>query len=72
MPQFNYKQLTKKLKKKGFYFLRQGKGAHEVWKNDAGQRVIISNHGSQELAIGTVNDIIKKAGFKNITDFQNF
>jgi predicted RNA binding protein YcfA (HicA-like mRNA interferase family) len=57
-------ELLRKLKKNGFKFDRQGKGSHEIWKNEAGIEVVVPNHGSQEIATGTAKKIIKDAGLK--------
>jgi predicted RNA binding protein YcfA (HicA-like mRNA interferase family) len=71
MPDFNYKKLIKKLKKKSFYFLRQANGSHEIWTNGEVD-LVVSNHGSKTISIGTISAIVKRAGFKNIQEFQKF
>ena len=72
MPSFSYKTIIKKLKKMGFIFLRQGKGSHEFWKNPkTGQIVMLAKH-NKDMATGTVKDLAKDLGFKNLKEFENF
>ncbi len=72
MPSFSYKTIVKKLKKFGFAFFRQGKGSHEFWKNlKTGQIIMLAKH-NKNVATGTVNDIAKDCGFKNLKEFENF
>lgn len=52
-----YAQLTQLLKQAGFYFIRQGKGSHEIWGKDAIKFTIPSNCKSRQLA----NEILKQA-----------
>ena len=33
-PVANYRQVIKVAKKLGFYFCRQAKGSHEIWRRD--------------------------------------
>lgn len=73
MPSFTYKEVIKRVKKCGFIFLRDGKGSHEFWVNaETGKKFMIPKHLGKDLSMGTLNSIIKKMGFKNIQDFQNF
>ena len=72
MPSFSYKDLVKKLKKLGFIFLRQGKGSHEFWQNPATKQVVMLAKHNKDVATGTVNDLAKDLGFKNLKDFENF
>jgi mRNA interferase HicA len=58
-------ELLKKLKKGGFRFLRQGKGSHEIWYNpETGVELVVTNHGSKEVAKGLAEKILKQAGIK--------
>ena len=69
MPGYNYKQLTKKLKKLGFRFYRQGKGSHVMWTRESDNTIIpIPDHGKKNIRIGTIHQICKDAGLKNIHD----
>jgi len=36
----SYREITQRLRKLGFRFYRQGKGSHELWVRDDGDRVI--------------------------------
>lgn len=72
MPHFTYKDVIKRLKKVGFEFYRQGKGSHELWvQPSTGKKVLLPKH-QHGLSTGTALDIAKKAGFKNLTDFERF
>jgi len=47
-PAVNYRQVTRVAKKLGFYFYREAKGSHEIWRRDAdGRQTTIHNHGKQ-------------------------
>jgi len=70
MPQFSYRDVIKRLKKCDFYLHRQGVGSHEIWKNQEGIRLIIPNH--KVIPNGTVHQIAKDAGFKNLKAFEQF
>lgn len=72
MPSFSYKEVIKRLKKRGFYLYRQGKGFHELWISDLSDEYIPIPHHSRNLTTGTVLSIAKKVGFKNLKDFENF
>lgn len=67
----NYHQVCKKLKKLGFCFFRNAKGAHEVWKNSEGKTIILSNHGKFNIPKGTLSQIAKNAGSRNLNEFRN-
>ena len=57
-----YKDVKKLLKKLGFEEVRQ-KGSHVIFKNPiTGSTFPVPNHGSKELAIGTLRSILKSAG----------
>ena len=51
-------ELIKLLQKNGCYIERQAKGSHEWWLSPITQQhFLIANHGSKEVATGTVNKI---------------
>jgi len=54
------RELEKVLKKNGWRFVREGK--HEIW-GKGGETVPIPRHKG-DIPIGTVNNIIKRAGIK--------
>ena len=72
MPSFSYKDVIKRLKKAGMVFWRQGKGSHELWKNPNTKKIFPVPKHPHNLKLGTVANIAKQAGFKNITEFQDF
>ncbi|MBM3129369.1 MAG: type II toxin-antitoxin system HicA family toxin [Chloroflexi bacterium] len=56
----NYHTLTKKLRKLGCEFVRQGVGSHEIWWNSRTNRVTaIPFHGSRDLKKGTLRAILR-------------
>ena len=57
------RQVTRRLRKLGFRFYRQGKGSHELWvRDDDGRVVPVPRHGGKPIRKGTVRAIIKEAG----------
>ena len=48
-PQANYRDVVKVAKKLGFYFYKQAKGSHEVWRKSDGRYTTISCHGSKAI-----------------------
>jgi mRNA interferase HicA len=44
-------EFIREIKRKGWIFLRQGKGIHEIYEKE-GQQVTVPNHGSKELGKG--------------------
>lgn len=62
-PTVNYRQVIKVAKKLGFYFSRQAKRSHEIWRRDVdGQQTTILNHGSKPLKRKTSKAIFKDFG----------
>ena len=58
-----YGELTRRLRRLGVRYERHGRGSHEIWVNPASRSVaLIPNHGSRELATGTVRSILKQLG----------
>jgi predicted RNA binding protein YcfA (HicA-like mRNA interferase family) len=56
----NYHTLTKKLRKLGCEFVRQGAGSHEIWWNPHKKRLTaIPFHGSKDLKKGTLHAILR-------------
>lgn len=55
-----YRELTRKLKKLGCVFDRQGSGDHEIWINlTTRSRTTIPNWRSRDLRVGTVRAIMR-------------
>ena len=62
-PVANYHQVSKVAKKLGFYFCRQAKGSHEIWRRDAdGRQTTIPNHGAKFFKRKTLKSILKDFG----------
>jgi len=58
---FKYREIKKRLKKKGFEFYRQAAGSHEIWYNPQSKRfTTIPNH-SGDMPEGTLKAILKQA-----------
>ena len=62
-----YRQLTRKLRRLGCQFYRQGKGDHEIWANDAmNSTAPIPNWRGKDLKPGTVSAIMRQLGIARI------
>ena len=60
-----YNELTKQLKKIGCYDTGEQQAGHPLWFSPVtGKFLKMSNHGSEEVATGTLNSIKKAAGLK--------
>ena len=60
MPSGFYRQLVKELRRNGFRYLRNGKGSHEIWVNDAdGISVTVAPNSKSRH---TANETLKQAG----------
>ena len=58
-------EILRLLKRNGWYVERQGKGSHVILKHPTNKNSIsFPNHGSSEMATGTLNQILKIAGLK--------
>jgi predicted RNA binding protein YcfA (HicA-like mRNA interferase family) len=57
-------ELLRKIKKAGWYEVRQS-GSHIIMRhNDRTNTLILPNHGSKEIKKGTAEDLLKQAGLK--------
>jgi len=54
-------EFIREIKGKGWSFLRQGKGSHEIYEKD-GRQVVVPNHGSKELGKGLEQKLRKEMG----------
>jgi len=54
-----YSEFIREIKKKGWVFLRQGKGSHEIYEKD-GKSISIPNHGSREIPTGLEKNLRKE------------
>lgn len=57
-------ELIKLLKQRGCYLIEHG-SRHDRWFSPITNRdFMVPRHGSQEVAVGTANSILKSAGLK--------
>lgn len=56
-----YSAFFREIRKKGWWFLRQGKGSHEIWTNGE-MEIAIPYHGSKELPSGLEKALRKQMG----------
>lgn len=60
-----YNELEKKIKKSGCFDTGKQMNGHPIWHSPkTGKDFKMSNHGSEEVATGTLNAILKAAGLK--------
>lgn len=65
------KKVILKLKRVGFYVTHQ-RGSHVYLKNIAGNIIItVPDHGSKDLAIGTLHTVVVKQAGLTIEEFNN-
>ncbi len=57
-PVCDAKQVQRVLRKAGFAKIAQ-KGSHEKWRHPDARQVIVANHGSKPIPIGTLKSIIE-------------
>lgn len=60
----NYKELERKLKKAGCYYIDDGTNHANWYSPKTGLRFQVPRHGRQEVPTGTCNRILKDAGLK--------
>ena len=56
-----FKRIRKILTSWGFSFQRS-KGSHFVYRNEEGRMTVITNHGSKDIPVKTIKQIIKQTG----------
>jgi predicted RNA binding protein YcfA (HicA-like mRNA interferase family) len=56
--------LKQLLREAGFYFIRSGKGDHEIWGNETGIRFPIDGADGTEIPIGTLKAYLRLAGIQ--------
>ncbi|PRI17402.1 type II toxin-antitoxin system HicA family toxin [Pectobacterium versatile] len=56
-------ELIKKIKAVGWEFVR-AKGSHHVFEKSGEPRPIVIPHPRKDMAVGTLNNILKQAGLK--------
>lgn len=57
------KELIKLLEREGFVFVRQS-GSHAIFRKPGVKLIVVPIH-SRDVPTGTLNSILKDAGFKN-------
>lgn len=61
---FRYREIIKRLKRRGFEFDRQAAGSHEIWYNPTTKRyTTVPNHPG-DMPEGTLRAILKQAGIE--------
>jgi predicted RNA binding protein YcfA (HicA-like mRNA interferase family) len=61
--ELSYAEVTRRLRKLGFRFYRQGKGSHELWVRDADGRVVpVPHYKGKRIRKGTLRALIREAG----------
>ncbi len=55
--------------RRGIFFVREGKGAHRIHRNDEGRRLVISFKKGRDLPIGTLRSTIFDMGI-SIEEFN--
>ena len=59
----NYRELTRRLRRLGCEFARQGRGDHEIWVNDSTlSTTSIPNWRGRDLKPGTIRAILRDLG----------
>jgi predicted RNA binding protein YcfA (HicA-like mRNA interferase family) len=59
-----YQVLTRKLRRMGCEFVRQGPGSHEIWWNPANRHfTTIPCHRGKDIPKGTLAAILRDLGF---------
>ena len=59
-------KLIEMIEQKGWYFKRQGKGSHMIFRHPVVKKsIILPNHGmNKEVSIGVEQNTLKTAGLK--------
>jgi len=68
--ELSYEEVTRRLRKLGFRFYRQGKGSHELWVRDKDGRVVpVPHYRGKNIHKGTVRAIIREVGI-SVAEFM--
>ncbi|HXM32480.1 MAG TPA: type II toxin-antitoxin system HicA family toxin [Chthoniobacterales bacterium] len=54
-------EVTRVLRKHGFVLSGQ-RGSHQKWRHSNGRQVIVADHGTKPIPIGTLKNIIEGSG----------
>jgi predicted RNA binding protein YcfA (HicA-like mRNA interferase family) len=61
LPVCSAREIAKVLRKHGFVLAGQ-RGSHQKWRHSNGRQVIVADHGSKPIPIGTLKNIIEGSG----------
>ena len=67
-PVCNAHDVVRVLRRHGFFFVDQ-RGSHQKWRHADGRQVIVAQHGSKPIPIGTLKSIVKGSGL-DADDFR--
>ena len=67
-PVLNGRQVAKVLRSHGFQSISQT-GSHQKWRHENGRQVIVPQHGSKPIPIGTLKSIIEGSGL-SVNEFR--
>jgi predicted RNA binding protein YcfA (HicA-like mRNA interferase family) len=67
-PTCNANDVIRGLKREGFVKVGQ-KGSHQKWRHEDGRQVIVADHGSKPIPIGTLKSIIEGSNL-DLEDFR--
>ena len=68
LPTCNAKDVIRVLRRHGFLKVGQ-KGSHQKWRHPDGRQVIVADHGSKLIPIGTLRSIIEGSKL-SVDDFR--
>ena len=68
LPICDAKDVIRVLRRHGFVRIGQ-KGSHQKWRHSDGRQVIVANHGSKPIPIGTLKSIVEGSKL-SIDDFR--
>jgi predicted RNA binding protein YcfA (HicA-like mRNA interferase family) len=57
----NGREVAKALRQNGFQIVTQ-KGSHQKWRHPNGRQVIVPQHGSKPIPVGTLKSIVEGSG----------
>ena len=67
-PVCNAQDVVRVLRRHGFFFVDQ-RGSHQKWRHADGRQVIVAQHGSKAIPIGTLKHIVRGSGL-DVDDFR--
>ncbi len=71
LPRISAKKVIKKLKKLGFFETHQ-RGSHLYLKSEDGKKIVtIPIHGSKDIPIGTLYNIVVRQAGISVEEFNN-